>query len=197
MKWVVFSNVYVALCGAALTAASYALFGVTPRLDVVAILVFCCTLVIYNLDRLVEPHPGDSVHERWVASRRRPLWALTCTAALGAGVCTLWLTPAARWSLVPAGMVALGYCIPIVKRRRGVDGPNAGAYRLKELPGAKLVLIALVWTYATALLPMLQAGITLDPQSLGVLTGRLLFIAAVALPFDLPELPIPFPTRSA
>jgi len=177
----VFSNVYVAVCGAALTAASYALFGHQPGFDAVALLVFSCTLVVYNLDRLVEPHPGDSMHEQWVHRHRRQLWALTCIGAACALVSTYWLSPRVLVSLPIAGAVALGYCLPVLPWR-------GRWHRLKELPGAKLVLIAGVWTYATALLPMLQADVTLDRTTAVVLLARLLFLAAVALPFDLPDM---------
>ncbi|MGB0767386.1 MAG: hypothetical protein ACPGYV_06720, partial [Phycisphaeraceae bacterium] len=77
MNWVVFGNLYVALCGAALTAATYTLYGLPARVDAVVAVVFFATLVIYNLDRLVEPHPGDTAHERWVETHRGGLWRLT------------------------------------------------------------------------------------------------------------------------
>jgi 4-hydroxybenzoate polyprenyltransferase len=171
---------YVAICGAALTAASYALLGVPPRLDAVAGLVFCCTLVIYNLDRLVEPRPGDTAHEQWVERHRRALWAITGAASLGALAFTAVLGPRVFISLIIAGIIAVGYCLPVVR--------FGGRWRrLKELPGMKLFLIALVWTYATAGLPMLHARVALDAPACIVLLTRLLFIAAVALPFDLPD----------
>ena len=176
MRWLVFTNVYVALCGAALTAATYALFGLPMQIDAVVGLVFCCTLVIYNLDRLVEPHPGDSTHEQWVEQHRMLLWGLVAFGAIGAATCTLWLSTAARWSLFAAGAVAIAYCLPIVGRRASTK------------PCAKLPLIAIVWAYATAGLPMMQAGVGLDMSSSGVLGSRLLFLAAVALPFDVPDM---------
>jgi len=180
LRWLVFSNLYVALCGAALTAATHVLLGLPPRIDHLAGLVFCCTLVIYNLDRLVEPSPGDSEHERWIAAHRRPLWALAALGALGVAGFATQLRPAALASLIPAGLIALGYCVPVVRW--------AGRwYRLKALPGAKLLLIGGVWTYATAGLAMIEAGTPIDPQMGAVLLARLLFLAGVALPFDLPD----------
>ena len=181
MQWVVFTNVYVALCGALLTAATYPLLGLPPRLDHVSGIVFCCTLVIYNLDRLVEPHPGDSEHERWIEQHRGILWAITFVGAAAAFVWSIQLSTAALVSLPIAGAVAVGYCLPVV--------PYQGRWlTLKALPGAKLVLIAVVWTYATAGLPMLQSGTALDAGSAMILLARFCFIAAVALPFDLPDM---------
>lgn len=176
-----FTNLYVALCGAALTAASYSLLGMPPRFDHVAGLVFCCTMVIYNLDRLVEPHPGDSEHERWVESHHFVLWCLTLVNIIGAILFAKMLQSQALLSLPIAGAVAVGYCLPVVR----IGGRWQ---RLKALPGAKLILIALVWTYATAGLPVLEAGSDLGYENTLMLFARFFFIAAVALPFDLPDM---------
>lgn len=181
VRWAVFSNVYVALCGAALTAATPAMFGHAPSVNAPAVMVFCCTLVIYNLDRLVEPHPGDSAHERWVERHRKGLWAITSAGVAAAAICSTWLSLAGLASLVIAGVVAFGYCMPIIR--------YGGQWRrLKELPGAKLALIAGVWTYATAGLPMIELGVDSGWDTIAVLGTRLLFLAAVALPFDLPDM---------
>ncbi|MEO0474877.1 MAG: UbiA family prenyltransferase [Planctomycetota bacterium] len=181
MPWVVFTNIYVALCGACLAAATYVLLGQPMRLDHTAGLVFCCTLVIYNLDRLVEPKPGDSEQERWVESHQLVLWALTSAGAIGAILLMLQLSTAGIITLLVSGAIAMGYCLPILYY-------NRSWHRLKALPGAKLLLIALVWTYATAGLPILESGLMLDRQTVAILLARFFFIAAVALPFDLPDM---------
>lgn len=176
-----FTNGYVALCGAALASATYVLLGQTPRVDAVVGLVFCCTLVIYNLDRLVEPHPGDTAHERWIDQHRKSLWAITLVAGLGILCLLPMLSRPTLGSLLPAGAIAVGYCVPVLRWR--------GRWRrLKALPGAKLILIALVWTYATAGLALLETGLPFSYEIGLVLIARFLFIAAVALPFDLPDM---------
>ncbi|XAM00409.1 hypothetical protein OT109_03270 [Phycisphaeraceae bacterium D3-23] len=186
MGWLVFTNLYVALCGAALTAATCMLLGLPIRLGAPAGLVFAATLVVYNLDRLVEPRPGDSPHERWVARHRAALWVLTGFAGAGCVVATCYLSAGAQWSLLAPAVVALGYCVPVLPMH-GRDGWRLR--RLKEVPGMKLLLIGAVWTYATAGLPMLDAGVALTTTSAAVLLlGRLLFILAVALPFDIPDM---------
>jgi 4-hydroxybenzoate polyprenyltransferase len=185
MPWLVFTNLYVALCGAALTSGSYVLLGFAPRIDHVVGVVFCSTLVIYNLDRLVEPHPGNSELERWVEQHRRSLWGLVAVATAGSTVFALQLGPAAQWSLIPAAAISIGYCIPILGKR---SGTSEKATRLKDLPGAKLLLIVVVWTYATMGLPMLDDGVSFDLNTIMMLLARFFFIAAVALPFDLPDM---------
>lgn len=181
MPWLVFTNLYVALCGAALTASSYALLGLPIRFNAVTGLVFCSTLVIYNLDRLVEPSPGDSEHEQWIASHRGLLWGITAVCAASLIAFSLRLSMAALLSLPIAGAVAIGYCLPVLRYR--------GRWiRLKAVPGAKLILIALVWTYATAGLPMLDCGAGFRTSAAAILLARFFFIAAVALPFDVPDM---------
>ena len=162
MSWLVFTNLYVGFCGAALTYATYPLIGQPPRLNAVVAIVFCATLLIYNLDRLAERSTGGSAHARWVDEHRPVLWALTLLAGLG---CVAWapqLTGPARWSLLlPAG-ISLGYCLPCWRW-------HGRWRRLKQLPTAKLLLIALVWTYATALLPLINASaLALELQRKGL-----------------------------
>lgn len=184
MPWLVFTNLYVALCGAALTFATYPLLGLPARVDAVVCLVFFATLLIYNLDRLTEPRPGDSLHEQWVESHRKFLWGCAIIGVVGCVVFALRLPTPAQRSLALPGVVALGYCLPAWRWR--------GRWcRLKQLPGAKLLLIAGVWTYATAWLPAITTQANAHPASVGLgllLSGRLTFILAVALPFDIPDM---------
>ena len=186
MVWLVFSNLYVACCGAALTAATYPLLGVPARLDAAVGLVFAATLVVYNLDRLVDPHRDNpavaaSPHERWVARHRPALWLLTIGAG---GMCTasaFFLDRSVLISLALPACLALGYCLPVLPGR-------GGWRRLKAVPGAKLLLIGGVWTYATAVLPAVASGLPLSGAGFYLLVlGRFLFVLAVALPFDLPD----------
>jgi len=184
MPWLVFTNLYVAFCGAALTAATYLLLGQRARLDAIVALVFFATLFIYNLDRLTEPTPGDSRHERWVKQHRRFLWGLTLGAATACITVTFILPKPVILSLLVPGVIALGYCLPVWR--------SGGQWRrLKQVPGMKLLLIAGVWTYATALLPALVSQALGEPNDLPLwllLSSRLLFILAVALPFDIPDM---------
>ncbi|MEM1354962.1 MAG: hypothetical protein AAGH88_08765 [Planctomycetota bacterium] len=182
MGWLVFSNLFVALCGAALTAATYPLLGQSPRIDAPVVLVFLGTLATYNLDRLVEPSPGQTDHERWVERHRKPLWVLTVLAGVGCLVSLPWLDGRVLVSLLVAATLSIGYCIPVYRLR-------GRWHRLKAVPGAKLFLIAGVWTYATAILPLLQSPVTPETDVMAVVVaGRLLFILGVALPFDLPDM---------
>lgn len=181
MGWLVFSNLYVAACGAALTAASYALLGSSPRIDRVVLLVFFSTLAIYNLDRLVEPVPGDSLHEHWVAEHRRSMWVLILLASLGACACLPGLSTPALVSLLIPAAVSVGYCVPVYR--------SGGQWRrLKALPGGKLLLIAGVWTYATLALPQINSPLRIETTTwILLLLSRMLFLLAVAMPFDLPD----------
>lgn len=181
MPWLVFTNLFVAFCGAALTAASDTALHLPIQIDAVVGLTFFGTLTIYNLDRLVEPYPGNTPHERWVHAHRHILWGITLASAIASLGLATQLRPTSLISLVLAGALAAGYCLPVVW--------YGGRWRrLKALPGAKVVFIALVWTYATAGLPMLERGGALDLGDGWVLAARFFFIAAVALPFDLPDM---------
>src|SRR5690606_9612993 len=64
---------------------------------------------------------------------------------------------------------------------------------LRNIPGLKLFLIAIVWALSCVLLPILEletsilAGTTVNDTIL-LITKRLLFIAAITVPFDIRDM---------
>lgn len=186
MTFLVFSNLFIALAAVAFTHESYYLLGVDPRVGPLLALVFCATLVVYNLDRLSGASAEDAVdatrRHRWVDRHRRLLWAATGLAATGALVTLFFVPRAVVWALVPLGVVSLGYSLPVV-------WSDSGPYRLKDIAGLKIFLIAFVWAGATAFLP--AAAALEDPFRADVawLVGeRALFIFAITLPFDIRDM---------
>lgn len=72
--------------------------------------------------------------------------------------------------------------------------PSAAAFRgervsLRNIPGLKLILIALVWALSTTLLPIVNCTTTLSVTTLWMLlTQRILFFMAIAIPFDVRDI---------
>lgn len=61
--------------------------------------------------------------------------------------------------LVPLGLISLAYCVPLLfSPWRTDDGGRR--LRLKELPGVKTLIIAVVWAAATVLLPAIEANLS-------------------------------------
>lgn len=186
MTFLVFSNLFIAVSAAAFAHASYYLLGAGPRASPVLALVFCATLVVYNLDRLSTASDEDAVdateRHRWVDRHRRLLVGLGIVATVGV-VATLFFVPREiLYALVPLGVASLGYSLPVVWGR-------SGPYRLKDIAGLKIFLIAFVWTGATAFLPAVELyDDPFRPAVAALCLERALFVFAITLPFDIRDM---------
>ncbi|AWV87821.1 UbiA family prenyltransferase [Bradymonas sediminis] len=209
MRLLIFSNIYISLAAAALTVQAYYVLGAraflrtTPHAWGPAALVFCATLMVYNLDRLVAGSGEDAVdlteRHRWIQARKRWLWGLVVLAGV-AGAATLFVLPLSILAaLIPLGLIAGAYSLPLLGRSDAASGradtsdkaaPRLRTRRrLKDIPGLKIFLIALVWAAVTVILPALHASV--DLASRGVLltfVARMLFIFAITLPFDIRDM---------
>lgn len=193
MRLLIFSNIFIALATVALSWATYWLLGVElgadwpePHSWGLMALVFFATLFVYNLDRLVSTSREDAVavteRHRWIRDHRSWLWALAGVGGVGAAASFLFIPFELLWGLVPLGVVTLAYSLPVWSR----EGQKR---RLKDVPGLKIFLIALVWSSVTVVLPALDAGIDLFGTN-AVLTfvERMIFIFAITLPFDVRDM---------
>jgi 4-hydroxybenzoate polyprenyltransferase len=207
MRLLIFSNIYISFAAAALALQSYYLLGAREFLRASphgwgpAALIFCGTLVVYNLDRLVSSSREDAIEttdrHRWIGARKKRLWTLAALGALG-GAASLFFVPASViWGLIPLAAVALAYSLPLLGRKFGRSAPDGEggapdqrrALRLKDIPGLKIFLIALVWAAVTVVLPALHASIELlSREVILVFFERMLFIFAITLPFDVRDL---------
>lgn len=194
LRSLIYSNIYISLAAALLTHGTSRLLGAESPSPALGTVVFFATLAVYNLDRLVGGDLEDRLQRtqrhRWIKESRRPLWVLTAASAVGVLVSLPFLQPATVVALAPAALVSLAYCLPLV---RGSSDPSAGENnerrRLKELPGVKALAIALVWAFATVVVPAVEAGLSLTGGAVTTtFVERLVFVFALTLPFEVRDL---------
>ncbi|MEX2595284.1 MAG: hypothetical protein WEC59_00030 [Salibacteraceae bacterium] len=86
--------------------------------------------------------------------------------------------------LVPAGLVSIGYTIPVIPTKHGWQ-------RFRDIPFTKPMIIALVVTYLTMAYPIFEQlgiGRVFSGHYLPLLGERMLFILAVTIPFDVRDI---------
>lgn len=186
MRFLIYSNLFIAGCAAAMVHVSYLSVG-TGRAGMALMgTVASATLLVYIVDRLLdvdrEPAEADSERHRWIRRRRPWLVGLAGLAAVGTGLSALGLDAEVFFGLVPLAAIAGAYSFPL--------WPNAdGGGRLKDVPGLKGVVVAVVWTGATAVLPVLDTVEWPWPGTAwGLMVERFFFILALTLPFDVRDL---------
>lgn len=190
LDFLLFSNLFIAICAVAQGLVTYHLLNVAPDKYILAI-IFFGTIGIYNFSMLLSKpkNPNDSpyIRVRWIFSHHRLIISITlismlCLIPLG----LLYLSIEAKLLMIFTAVLALGYNIPFLTLNNQKIG-------LRNIPGIKLFLIALVWSVSCVLLPVVelehnyQINIS-TAETLLLVAKRFLFIAAITIPFDIRDL---------
>lgn len=190
LDFLLFSNLFIAVCAVAQGMVTYHLLNVKPDKYILAILFFG-TLSVYNFSMLLskpkKPENSPFVRVRWIFSHHRLIISITlisvlCLIPLG----LLYLSIEAKLLMIFTSVLALGYNIPFLTLNHQKIG-------LRNIPGIKLFLIALVWSVSCVLLPIVELEHNLEinistAETLLLVSKRFLFIAAITIPFDIRDL---------
>ena len=185
VEFVLFSQLFIASGAAAQTAFTYQLIGQAIDLRVVA-LVFFATLALYNLS-MVLSNPGkkpSSLLKRvqWMSKHQHLCSSFTLIGGLSTLCLSFFLSATAQAVLASLALISIAYSLPLVPFR----GERVS---LRNIPGLKLILIALVWALSTTLLPIVNSTTTLSVATMWMLlTQRILFFMAIAIPFDVRDI---------
>ena len=173
-----YGHYFIALCAVASYAQTAHLMGVEP--DAVYMLFLgAATLGVYNLHSLMSlrklQNTNIALPSRFEYVYIHQLWyQWTCGgAALVAIICYVWLPVAVRWAVVAPALLTLGYVLPLWRR---------GMRRLRDVPFVKPLIIGLVWAWATVFIAEILAGVG---HRWAWWLERAMYIAALALPFDI------------
>ncbi len=189
IDFILFSNIFISIGAAAQVALTYQLLNVKPDLKLI-VLVFLATLVLYNLSLILsKPEKlADSPFKRthWFFSRQRFMASLTLIATFMVVMISLSISIQAQLLLAFLGIIALGYNIPILRVQHQ-------KISLRNIPGLKLFVIALVWSLTAVVLPIIelehQHSLISNTKSLVLLLAhRFIFITAITIPFDIRDL---------
>jgi 4-hydroxybenzoate polyprenyltransferase len=185
VEFILFSQLFIAAGAAAQTVFTYQLIGQKIDLHVVAI-VFFATLALYNLS-MVLSNPGkkpSSLLKRvqWMGKHQHLCSTFTLIGGLSTLCLCFFLSATAQVVLASLALISIAYSLPLLPFR----GERVS---LRNIPGLKLILIALVWALSTTLLPIVNSTTTLSVTTLWMLlTQRILFFMAIAIPFDVRDI---------
>lgn len=183
-----FSNVFIACCAMAQGALTYILLG-TPTDPIVISLLGCSTLFLYNfsliLSKPAEFKSSPFHRVQWFFSHYRLILALSLLALLALFPLALQLSIKSLILLVCISILALSYNLPVLKI-------GQTRYGLRNIPGAKLFIIASVWACSCVWVPIMELksqGIVVSGLDTFLLVSkRFLFVLAITLPFDIRDL---------
>lgn len=190
LDFLLFSNLFIGICAVAQGLVTYHLLQVPPDTYILAFLFFA-TIGLYNLSMLlakpVHPEKSPFIRVRWIFSHHRMIISITLISLLCLIPLGLWyLSIESKLLMTFTGLLAVGYNVPFLTLNQQKIG-------LRNIPGIKLFLIALVWSVSCVLLPIVelersyQINIS-SADTLLLVAKRFLFIAAITVPFDIRDL---------
>ncbi len=182
MRTLIYSNLFIALCAAILTLGTYGFIGGAP--DPYLILhVFGVTLMAYNMQRLIRLQKFTNRTEqiRWYLKNKWMLYTALIIGMMVSSWTFLQLPISLLIVFAPLAIISFSYSLPVIPAK---EGPIA----VRDIPGAKIFLIALVWTGVTWILPMQESGIEWADEHYLIIWERFMFILAITIPFDIRDL---------
>lgn len=176
LDFLVASNVYVSLGVVSLTLLSLDIRQIEhPNL---LLFVFFATLFVYNFIRLVNVNSiiSSETSRHQIIYRYRRFFLFVCViSALIGFYFFVTISQSIFLPILGLGFVSVIYGLPIYTN-------GSHLFRLRDVPGLKIFLIAFVWSYVTEGLPALINGESIYSLAL---IERFLFIFAITIPFDI------------
>lgn len=177
LDFLVASNVYVSLGVMSLTLLSLDIRQIEyPNL---LWFVFFSTLFVYNFIRLVNIRSiissSETLRHQLIYRFRRFFLIVSIISALISFYFFLTISQSIFLPIIGLSFVSVIYGLPVYKN-------GSHLFRLRDVPGLKIFLIAFVWSYVTEGLPALING---EPLYYLALFERFLFIFAITIPFDI------------
>jgi 4-hydroxybenzoate polyprenyltransferase len=176
------SNIYISLAAVFLCVATQIQLGMEPQWHPYLFIIFFATLFEYNLNALILVFTNQSgLHtSRYNWLRENPVLfsSVIIISVVGFTIAALFAMKKVLFVFLAVALLTVFYLVPILK--------IGNKYiRLREIPYLKIFLIALVWSFSTTLLPVVQSpGSHSQNEILVMLAERFLFIFAITIPFD-------------
>jgi 4-hydroxybenzoate polyprenyltransferase len=186
LGFIIHSNILIALAALALTLATQVQLGMEPQAHAYLAVIFLATLFDYNLHRYLtlynKPEAVKNDKLKWAKEHLNVFIALIILSFGGLVIVLFYVKTAILYLLVPLAVLSFLYSFPF-------PGKQKHNFRLLNITGMKTLLIALVWTGATVLIPVLFADTPFDRlQIILLFAERFTFIFAIAIPFDIRDM---------
>ena len=182
IKFLLYSNFWISLGAALFTLLFYRIYDLHPDYETIA-MVGCLTFVAYNFQRIIKAKLAESSGEiegierlEWIIKYQKVIIGMTAIAAI-VGLYFFGLNFKIIIELGIVGVFSFFYVVKIPLLN----------IRLREIPGAKIILISLSYAVCCALIP--ASGNEVEYQTLVLSFGvAFFFILAITIPFDIRDI---------
>lgn len=186
LDFIIYSNLFIAWAAVAFTFEAQVLLAQNISWHPYLFIIFFATFFDYNLHRLytIVFYKEALAHEKheWLRHNLLTFYILLTLATVGFFIALIFAKTKVILTLAPIAALTIFYSVPYFYRK-------GKAYRLRDVPYLKLLLISFNWTAITLLLPIAQAGHDIGIGRLIPLAiERFLFMCAICLPFDIRDM---------
>ncbi len=167
IRFLVFSNIWVAFCVLGLTVSSEVLLGIANFK--ISQFVFFASLFTYNFQRIVRINKGQQ-HKRkdWTYKNKNLIYLLMTIGSVMSFYWFIDFNINTQIAIVISGVLSILY-----------------PFGIRKVPFSKIFVISLVWTISTMLLLVLENKIEISQNIILHLLSRFLFVFAITIPFDI------------
>jgi len=194
-RYLVYTNIFIGACAAALTAETYTVLGLPLALYWYILLLFLSTVFVYSLHyyaKLKKPDSKEDQRLRWYFYHRRllPVMIVSSAILIAGGVlfhANAIFFPGGTFSwlnlscfiLVP--LLSLAYSHPFRLFR------SDKKTTLRQFGLLKLLLLAFTWAFTTTILPVIMlapGALAAHPLLLPLFIQHFVFIGALSVLFN-------------
>jgi 4-hydroxybenzoate polyprenyltransferase len=182
-RFIVFRNVWIALCAVSMLEETRWFFGEPVTVDSLAIFIFFATFFEYNLHsfggkfNLLEPLV---IFRYLIGSDIKPVLRVCVIVGFAGSVVYFFLLSIkVMTAMVALALFTIAYTLPLIKRKQKF-------VRLREVTYMKVFTVAFVWSFVTVIVPMLGfTNAASWTEGIIIFLRRFLFIYAITIPFEI------------
>jgi len=170
IKFLVYSNIWVAICVIAIAISSE--FLLESYNFKISLFLFSSTVFIYNFQRSIRIKNGGS-HARkdWFLSHKKTVYSLMAFCLMISGYYFYLFRFSTQAAIILIAILSLLY-----------------PFGLRKIPFLKIFIISTVWTIGTMGLLVLENDLMLSDNVILHLIARFLFVFAITVPFDIRDI---------
>jgi hypothetical protein len=180
-KYLVYSNIWIAIGASCLSLNTYLLANKSPNVELI-LLVFFATLFTYNFQRILKLLFKINLHGervKWIEKNQIIIYILIILSAIVTTILSVTYLSKIWLVLLFSGIITVFYVVKIP----GLNGKN-----LRDIPGIKIYTIALVWGLTSVIIPNLIDNLFDLTLTVALFISNFIFILAITIPFDIRDI---------
>ncbi|MUU79577.1 UbiA prenyltransferase family protein [Winogradskyella endarachnes] len=174
-------SIHVALAAMALTWVTFIELSLSLNLRLLGF-VFFGTITGYNF---VKYFGLAKFHHRSLAVWLKIIQVFSLFAFLATGYFAFYLNIEALILIGVLGVITFYYAIPVMIPKRYLFDNQKN---LRQIGGIKVYVIALVWTFTSVILPVLNYDVVINADIVILVIQRFYFVLVLMLPFEIRDL---------